>query len=288
MKKTITFIGTGAMAFRIARRMIASGHTVVFFNRTENHRVKELSGAGAKYCTSPQEAIQGSEVIVSMLSDDRAVEKVWLDENNPLYQKIQPNQILIEMSTLSVAFSSRLQNLILNADCNLLLTPVVGTLPQAEQGILLALVSGDEKLFEKYQNTVQELAGKTRYCGNSVEAAKIKLSINTLLAVQTAAFSELFETLHRNNIPEFYDLFSSLPITSPAMKILIEQMKANNFESMFPINLVAKDLRYASEFIESSGVQSRLTKSGLQTFDEAVKNGLGDLNISGIIRLFES
>ena len=68
----VAFIGTGRMGAAMVRNLVAAGHKVTAYNRTR----ERSEGLGAAVANTPAEACRGAEAVMSMLSDDRAIEEV--------------------------------------------------------------------------------------------------------------------------------------------------------------------------------------------------------------------
>src|SRR6266513_246691 len=71
----VAVIGLGAMGFPIARCLLAAGFPLTVYNRTTS-RADALVAAGAALAGSPAEAAARARVVISMVSDERAVDAV--------------------------------------------------------------------------------------------------------------------------------------------------------------------------------------------------------------------
>ena len=73
----IGFLGLGKMGAPMALRLIAAGHELSVWNRTEG-RTKPLIREGAIAAATPAEAELGADVVITMLFDDAATKKCSL------------------------------------------------------------------------------------------------------------------------------------------------------------------------------------------------------------------
>ena len=71
----VGFIGLGRMGQAMAGRILGGGHDLVVYNRTRE-KAAELEKNGAKVAGSIAEACKGREVVISMVSDDKALTEV--------------------------------------------------------------------------------------------------------------------------------------------------------------------------------------------------------------------
>ena len=66
----IAVLGTGIMGGPMARNLAAAGHDVTVWNRTR----EKAEGLGATVAGTPAEAVDGAEVLVTMLADGPAID----------------------------------------------------------------------------------------------------------------------------------------------------------------------------------------------------------------------
>src|SRR3954462_2430514 len=76
MKETI-FIGLGGMGLAMATNLLKAGFGLRVYNRTAA-KVRLLVDLGARLARTPAEAAEPGGVVVTVVSDDRAVEDVTL------------------------------------------------------------------------------------------------------------------------------------------------------------------------------------------------------------------
>src|SRR6266705_2165221 len=102
----VGFIGLGNMGSAIARSLIKAGHDLTVYNRTRS-RAEPFKSLGAKIAETPAEAAVDAEALITMLSDDAAVEAVIFSPGNVI-EALPAGAVAISMSTISVEFSRRL------------------------------------------------------------------------------------------------------------------------------------------------------------------------------------
>jgi 3-hydroxyisobutyrate dehydrogenase-like beta-hydroxyacid dehydrogenase len=102
----IGFLGLGKMGSAIARRLAISGHQVIVWNRSRA-AAGALAAEGLSVAATPAEAVQGKEIVFSMLFDDAAYEEVLLGASGAIHA-LSAGALHIACGTISVALSSRL------------------------------------------------------------------------------------------------------------------------------------------------------------------------------------
>src|SRR5258705_5300370 len=99
MKKVqIGWVGLGTMGTPMVRNLLNKGYSVCVYNRTRE-KEKELIKLGASSAGSLQYLSQVSELVITMVSDDEAVEKVYNSSNGLLTDPAR-GKLMIDMSTV--------------------------------------------------------------------------------------------------------------------------------------------------------------------------------------------
>ena len=104
-KERIGWVGLGKMGAPMAKNVLKSGYPLTVYNRTRE-KTKELAELGARVADSPKFVASGSEVVISMILGDRALEDVSLGPEGIL-QGAGSGLIYIDMSTVSAVMSAR-------------------------------------------------------------------------------------------------------------------------------------------------------------------------------------
>src|SRR5258706_10397550 len=97
-KMKIGWAGLGTMGTPMVRNLLSKGFPVYVYNRTRE-KEKELIKLGATSADSLQHLSQVSEVVVTMVTDDEAVEQVY-NSSNGLLTDPSPGTLMIDMSTV--------------------------------------------------------------------------------------------------------------------------------------------------------------------------------------------
>ncbi|MCP1659423.1 NAD(P)-dependent oxidoreductase [Neisseria perflava] len=132
----IAFLGLGAMGSRMALNLVKAGYALTVWNRTAS-ACDELVAAGAKAASTPREAVQGAEFVISMVRDDEASRQVWLDDKTGALAALAKNAVAVESSTLTPDWIHELSTAMQIHGTAFLEAPVSGSRPQAAQGQLI-------------------------------------------------------------------------------------------------------------------------------------------------------
>jgi 3-hydroxyisobutyrate dehydrogenase-like beta-hydroxyacid dehydrogenase len=74
-KPNIGFIGMGHMGSHIALRLLASGYSLTVYNRTMD-KTQQAASYGAHVAATPRAVAEQSDVIMSSVTDDLALQAV--------------------------------------------------------------------------------------------------------------------------------------------------------------------------------------------------------------------
>ena len=278
----VAVLGMGAMGSRMADALLEAGHSVIVWNRTAA-RCAPLSERGASVAASAAEAAKGCGVVLAMVRDDEASRSLWLGDGGVL-ESLADDTVAIDASTLSPAWAVELaEHFEARGGVSFLESPVLGSRPQIEAHVLATLVSGDKAAIEVARPVFEAYSAKVVPLGGYGRAAAMKLAVNSLLAVQVAAYSESLLGLIAQGFERdaAADVLSGLPITSPAMQKVLGAIQEAAHSPNFPIELVAKDLGYAET--ATGDAPHELVAVTRTLFDRAVDAEAGDVDITGLI-----
>src|SRR5512138_531474 len=123
-KPSVAILGLGIMGAGMARRLLTAGFPVAVYNRNRE-KCLPFAADGAFVAASPREAASQARIILSMVADDVASRSVWLGDSGAL-SGAAAGSILIESSTLSVAWIQELAAEVAKRGCRFLDAPVTG------------------------------------------------------------------------------------------------------------------------------------------------------------------
>ncbi len=142
----IGFIGLGTMGLGMAQCLLAAGHDVVGYNRTAS-RGEPLKAKGGSLAATPHEAAAGADVVITMLSDDPAVEGVLLGEHG-MMKAAKKGALFIDSSTVTPGLSRRCAQEAKQNGLRFLDAPVTGSRNEAANGKLVFIVGGEKSDYD--------------------------------------------------------------------------------------------------------------------------------------------
>ena len=280
---TVSFLGMGAMGSRMAANLLKSGYTVTVWNRTPA-AAEPLVAAGARLAATPREAAQSSDIVISMVRDNEASREVWLDEQNGALAGMRKDSVAIESSTLTAEWIKTLAGKMAARNIAFLEAPVSGSRPQAQMATLVWFIGGDSRLVSTLKPLFEAMGSAVYHTGSHGSAALTKLATNTLMGVQVTAIAEIIGLLERENMDAAHILkaVAGTACWSPLAGGASASMLMGQFSPQFPAALIEKDFGY---FLPEQADAPTL-KAARSVFRQAMDNGIGGDNMTGVVRLF--
>jgi 3-hydroxyisobutyrate dehydrogenase-like beta-hydroxyacid dehydrogenase len=173
----IGFVGLGNMGTPMALRLLAAGHELSVWNRTEE-RTKPLIHEGAIAAATAAEAELGADCVVTMLLDDAAYEEVFFGVHR-LIDALSPGLLHILCGTISVALANRLTAEHANRRIDLVGAPVFGSASDAADGRLWAVTAGADEAVDRARPLLEAfsrgitMAGKEPWQAFAMERREI-------------------------------------------------------------------------------------------------------------------
>ena len=174
------------MGFPMAKNLLKSGYNLKAFNRTQNKSDK-LKEFGAEISTSIKDAVTNSDVIITMLTDDAAVEKVMSSEE--FISNIKEGATVIDMSSVNPVLTIKYSKKLKEKKINYLDAPVSGGTIGAEEATLAIMVGGDEETFKNCYELLKKMGNPTLV--GPVSSGQIsKLANQIIVGVTIGAVAE--------------------------------------------------------------------------------------------------
>ena len=174
------------MGFPMAKNLLKSGYNLKAFNRSQD-KAERLKEFGAAISTSIKEVVTNSDVIITMLTDDTAVDKVMASEE--FVENIKTNATVIDMSSVNPVLTIKYSKILKDKNINYLDAPVSGGTIGAEDATLAIMVGGDEETFKNCYELLKKMGNPTLV--GPVSSGQIsKLANQIIVGVTIGAVAE--------------------------------------------------------------------------------------------------
>mgnify|MGYP000895658750 FL=1 len=182
----IAFIGTGLMGYPMAKNLINKKLNLKVFSRTLE-KAKPLEKLGAIIANSLGEAVKEADIVITMLTDDEAVEKVL--GNQEFLNNLKTSSIVIDMSSIKPKIAIQYGKLLKDRNIHFLDAPVSGGTIGAEEGSLAIMVGGDQNVFDGAFDTLK-IMGNPTLVGPIGSGQVSKLANQIIVGVTIGAVAE--------------------------------------------------------------------------------------------------
>jgi len=241
------FVGLGVMGGEMVNRLLSKGHSVTGYNRTRS-KADWLEKKGMKWGRSPKAVVETSDITFSMVTNTAALEAVM---NGPdgMLAAVKPGKILIDMSTVSPAFSRATAEKVRGKGGDMVDSPVSGSVITLQEGKLSVMVGGKKETFEKVKPVLQDIGPKVTHVGENGLALVMKIGVNLSLAVQMLAFCEGVLLAEKSGIARetAVDVLTHSVIASPMVQYRGPFILKMPEEAWFNVNMMQKDMLLALE-----------------------------------------
>ncbi len=285
---TVAFVGLGTMGAPMARNLMRGGYSVVGFD-TNPAAVAAHVSAGGRAANSLIDAAAAAEVAITMLPDSPDVERAILGDGGIIHG-LRPGTVLIDMSSIDPATTRRIGEQLAARNVYMIDSPVGKTADHAVAGTLTLMVGGDPDIIRGVRPVLDRMGTDFFYCGPLGSGCAMKLTNNFLANILMAGSVEALVLGTRAGLS--LDLMTSVMKTTMAWNnqlgvSLPKKALADDLSLGFMVRLAEKDQRLATQMAQGLDVKTPVADAALATLREAVTRGLGELDVSAVLRLRE-
>ena len=286
---TTAFLGLGNMGIGMAARLIDAGHDVRVWNRGPGKAVP-LAARGAHVAANPADAAAGADAVFAMLADDEASRAVWRGAAGAL-EAMAPGALAIECSTLSAGWVAELAAAAKSRGLDYVDCPVTGLPTAAAAGELTLLVGAPPETLAKVRPWLDALAADMIHFGAVGTGSAYKLMVNLMGAVQIAGVAEGMAIAVRAGLDPALvaEAIAKGQAASPQVVRAAGRIVADDHEDpvLFAGRLRLKDARYGADLAARLGIEAPLGQAAVELYRRMVDGGRGEINDSGVVRVFE-
>lgn len=283
----IAVVGTGRMGANMARRLHECEYpvTALYDARTEIAQAlaQEL---GSTAFTKLADVTAAADIIITVVTDDAAMEKVFLDADDSLLKNAQ-GKLFINCATVTPGIHQRVEKAAQAAGAQSLEGCMASSITQAREGTLYLMCGGESSAYRKAEPVLQVLGKEVRYIGTAGQAAQLKALVNMVMNINTAALAEglgLADSLGLD-LTTVREVFSQTGANSRVLETDGEDMQNRDHECYFSAAHAAKDSGIALDLGKAAGLDLPLAAATLGQYQKMVEAGLGELDKSGVAEL---
>jgi 3-hydroxyisobutyrate dehydrogenase len=286
---TVGFIGLGKMGRPMSRNIKGGGYPLVVANRSQQV-VQELAAEGATAAASAAEVASKAEIVCLCLPVPATVEEVVLGPGG-VAEGIKPGSIVVDFSTIGPGTCRSVAGALEAKGVAYLDAPVSGGTTGAEAGTLTVMVGGDKTQYERALPVLQLVGKKIVYAGPVGAGAVVKLMNQLLVGINLAGAAEAMVLGTKAGVDPTLLLETIASATGNSFQLqrcFPDMVLKGNFDAMFSVDLLHKDLGLGVEVGKENRVRLLLGALAVQVFEEAREAGFGEQDIAAVIRPLEA
>ena len=146
------------MGLPMSKNIAKAGYNLKVFNRSRN-KAEPLKEFGANISNTLKDLVDGSDIVITMLTDDTAVDEVM--NNSDFLKNLKPGAIVIDMSSVKPTTATKYGNNFKSKNINYLDAPVSGGTIGAEEASLAIMVGGDQNIFNDAFDILKTMGNPT-------------------------------------------------------------------------------------------------------------------------------
>ena len=267
----IGFIGTGLMGFPMAKNLLKKNLDLKVFNRTLE-KAKPLEKFGATIKNSLSEAVKDTDIVITMLTDDKAVEHVL--ENKGFLDNIKLSSTVIDMSSVKPKNAIKHGKLLKEKNINFLDAPVSGGTIGAEAKSLAIMVGGEQKVFDNAYN-VLNIMGNPTLIGPIGSGQVSKLANQIIVGVTIGAVAEAITLCEKAGVDanKFIEALKGGFADGKILRNHGKRMIDKDFSPKGKVSTHLKDMNNILECANNYNTALPISKLIKEMFSSLVNNG---------------
>jgi 3-hydroxyisobutyrate dehydrogenase len=258
------------MGHGMAGRYLDHGFSVAVWNRSKV-KAEDLIARGARWASSPADAADEADAVVTMVADDEASRAVWLGADGVIHGA-KAGALAIECSTVSYQHALDLGRELRGRGFIYIDCPVAGLPNAAAAGKLTLLVGADAADLEQARPYLMPLSTTIRHFGPVGSGTVFKLINNLMGAVQIASLAEGLAIAEQAGLDAtmVQEALATGAVASPQVIRHSKRMVARDFSgASFTASLRHKDATYAVALAEKLLEGVPVSRAALAAYEKA-------------------
>lgn len=276
-------IGLGAMGAPMASHLADAGLLSMVWNRTMTRAEVLAQEIGAVAADTPVQLAAACNVILTCVSADQDLLAV-IDQ---LLPGIKPGSVVVDTSTVSPATARQISASLREAGAGFVDAPVSGGVEGAQKGTLSVMAGGDSASISRIMPVLEAISASVTHMGPVGFGQATKAVNQVMIAGIAEAVCEALALAEKLNLPSGR-LLSVVGAGAAGSWFLDHRGKSmleSEFDVGFKLSLLLKDLLICQALAQDLDISLPTVEAAIKDYQELVKLGDGDHDISGLIRL---
>ena len=279
----VGLVGLGRMGTALVPHLVRGSASVVAWNRSAA-RCTEAAAAGARVVPSLAALVDASDVVLSILFDDDAVEQVYLGNDGLLAQECA-GRLFVEMSTIRPDTIHRVGKAARDRGASLVDAPVSGSVGPAREGKLLVLAGGSAADVERIRPVLSLFSRRIVHMGPAGSGTAMKLALQLPIYVYWQALAEALSIGVRSGLDmgEMLALIADSPAALAMLGSKIPVILQEDDAVAFALSAARKDLTAIAATAQALGVPVPAASAALDSYETAAGAGWGERDVARLV-----
>lgn len=280
--RRVAFCGLGIMGWPMAANLAAAGYELSVWTHSAGKAERFAAEHGAAAAATSAEAAEGAAAVVTMVVDDPEVESVLLGDDGAA-ATLPPGALAIDMSTIAPSASRRIAELLPEHD--FVDAPVTGSRPRAESGTLTIMAGASEEAFGRARPLFEAMGELVVHVGPQGHGAMAKVIANTVTAINAAAIAEALTMVRAAGLDaeRWLEVARAGSSGSTMMELKAQPMLDGDFEPLFKLDHMLKDVRHCLAEAEALGIELSLARVAERLYAAGSGRGHGEDDFAAVI-----
>ena len=285
MNKKIGFIGIGLMGLPMAKNILKAGYNLKVFNRSQS-KAEPLKEFGAEISPTINDVVNESDVLITMLTDDTAIDDVMNSSN--FLDNLKSGTTVIDMSSVKPTTATKYYNNLKLKNLNYLDAPVSGGTIGAEESSLAIMVGGEQKVFDEVIDIFKTMGNPT-LVGPSGSGQVSKLANQVIVGLTIGAVAEAITLCEKAgaNPDKMIKALSGGWADSKILQTHGKRMIDKDFTPKGRTSVHLKDMNNILECANSYNTHLPISNLVKEMYKTLVENGHGETDHSSIYKEIE-
>ena len=285
MIKKIGFLGIGLMGLPMAKNILKAGYSLKAYNRSQN-KAAALKEFGAEITISIDEAVKDSDIVITMLTDDTAINEV-MDSSNFL-ENLKSSATVIDMSSVKPTTAIKHGNDLKSKNIKYLDAPVSGGTIGAEEASLAIMVGGEQNVFNEALDVLKTMGNPT-LVGPVGSGQVSKLANQIIVGLTIGAVAEAITLCEKAgaNPDKMIKALSGGWADSKILQTHGKRMIDKDFTPKGRTSVHLKDMNNILECANNHNTHLPISNLVKEMYKTLVENGHGETDHSSIYKEIE-
>ena len=289
MAERIGVVGVGRMGANMARRLKEVGYPVTAVYDVRADAAERLGQElNAEACSSLARVTELSDVIITVVTDDNAMRKIYATskKGDSLLNNAR-GRLFINCATISPKVHIEVEKLCHKAGAESIEACMASSITQAREGTLYLMIGGSESASQRAKPILEKLSSSMRFVGKAGQAAVVKALVNMVMNINTAGLAEGLGlgAAFNLDLAMLREVFSQTGANSRVLVTDGEDMQNREHSCFFSAAHAAKDSGIALSLAKDKKLNLPLALATFKQYVRMTKEGLGELDKSGIAEL---